>query len=81
MSKMDEKVIDARIRMRTFFERFKRDEAGVSNIVSTVLIILIVVVLVGVLWTFLGDWFTEIFKEIFKSSPTVSANDISLPTK
>lgn len=77
---MDNLYIGARIRMTKFVEQFKKDEAGVSSIVATVLLILIVVLLAAVFWKNISKWFNGTWETIFGESGTgaIKADDLKV---
>lgn len=68
---MDNLYIGARIRMAKFAEQFKKDEAGVSSIVATVLLILIVVLLAAIFWENISSWFTTTWEKITGQADTI----------
>ena len=63
---MQQKANNAKDKIKEFFT----SEAGVSNVVATILILLIVVVLVGVFWKQLSGWVGGLMKKIFDPENT-----------
>lgn len=62
---LDSVCLRAKIRLMGFVENFKRDEAGVSALVATVLLLVIVVALAAVFWDAINEWFTHTIESIF----------------
>lgn len=51
-----------------FFNDLKKDERGLSDVVSAVLLILVAVLAVVLLWQLLGDWLMQLWGQITGSA-------------
>ncbi len=47
-----------------WFEKFKKDEAGVSPLIATVLILLVVSLLAAVFWQNISEWYNNLWEAI-----------------
>lgn len=68
LSKLNELSIAAYLTVTSFLQDFKKDERGLSDAVTAVLLILVAVLAVVMIWNFLGEWIGDMWAKIIGKS-------------
>lgn len=68
LKKFNALSIMAYLSVVSFVQDFKKDERGLSDAVTAVLLILVAVLAVVMIWNFLGDWIGDMWEKIIGKS-------------